>query len=674
MASPASASASPRPLSLPLPVRLAPSPCGVPRRLSAPASRLPPPHRRVALAPARPAAMILSSLGGEREQEYAEAEEEYDSDEEEGQDYDDEEDDDEEEEEEVEGEEMVEVGYVTGVHGVRGDVLVAPRTDFPELRFATPGKRWLRARAAGKQQVKEFELVRGRAHTGKKSWIVSFDGIDDLDEARQIVGSAILVKAGDRPEIEEDEFYSLDLVGMRVIVKDTGKLVGTVAQVFNFGGGDLLQVMIGSAEGSAVDPSSENQDSTSSREHVWIPFAKDIVPDVDMESREMWITPPKGLLELNSRSDKRSKKERRAMEWKDRKKLQRRVIAAKKILSEMDQGHVLEGLQSGDKLQKASLAEQIGCIDFQLFRHAMFCVSKQIVSSSKHLLAKSSLSRKKAVRLPYKTLINHEEKEEHVLSGELKKGLEILLKSKAAIVLVRNGSDSDAKLQFLLNSFSTLMKALENPIFPPFIIVSPAGHVESVRNCLTESDYFGLETQKVWVLEELELPIISTSSEVNRKKVLMKSPWEIIKKPAGSGGIFSVLMSNKILETLNEMGVEYVQICSLSNRLTIGHPLLFGTVASRSADVGIKLSKSGETDDDFDLVLSIDQMNKMCRDVTKLRFSACPEQHEHVELVDSQWVSVLPEAANSQRLHADVTSVLDSCSPDKLCIMEVIEQ
>ena len=38
-------------------------------------------------------------------------------------------------------------------------------------------------------------------------------------QARQIVGSAILVKAGDRPEIEADEFYSLELVGMRVIVK-----------------------------------------------------------------------------------------------------------------------------------------------------------------------------------------------------------------------------------------------------------------------------------------------------------------------------------------------------------------------------------------------------------------------------------------------------------------------
>ncbi|KAJ1264107.1 hypothetical protein BS78_09G237100 [Paspalum vaginatum] len=654
MASPASA----RPLSLPLTVPLSP------RALPTPPSRLLP-LRRLALGPPRPGAVLLSSRADAREQEL-------------GDDFDLEEEEDAaaaaERGQEYYGEELVEVGYVSGAHGVRGDVLVTPRTDFPVLRFATPGTRWLRARAAGKQQVREFELVRGRAHTGKKSWIVSFDGIDDLYEARQIVGSAILVKAGDRPEIEDGEFYSLDLVGMRVIVKDTGEIVGTVSQVFNFGGGDLLQVMIGSAEGTAVNPDSENQDSTSSCEHVWIPFAEDIVPDVDMESREMWITPPKGLLELNSRSDKRSKKERRAMEWKDRKRLQRRVIAGKKVLSEMDQGHVLKGLLSGDKVQKASLAEQIGCIDFQLFRHGVNYVSKQIKGSSKNLLANSSLSRKKVIKVPYEIPINLGEKGEHAFSSELRKGLEILQKSKTAIVLVRNGSDSDAEFFSLLNSFSDLMKEVENRVAPPFIIVSPSGHVESVRNCLVENDYFGLDTEKVWVLEELELPVISISSEANRRKVLMKSPWEIIEKPAGSGGIFSLLSSNKILENLNEIGVQYTQICSSSNRPVIGHPLLFGTVASCGADVGIKLSKAGETEDVFDLILSIDQLNKMCRDVTQLRFSARPEQNAHVENVEGQWVAVHPETANSYRLQADVTSVLNSCTPDRLCVMEIVEQ
>jgi hypothetical protein len=117
-----------------------------------------------------------------------------------------------------------------------------------------------------------------------------------------------------------------------------------------------------------------------------------------------------------------------------------------------------------------------------------------------------------------------------------------------------------------------------------------------------------------------------------------------------------------------------VQICSVSNRPAIRHPLLFGAVASRGADVGIKLSKTSEMEDDFDVILSIDQLNKMCRDVTQLQFSAHPEQHEHVELVDGQWVTVQPESVNSHRLHAEVTSALNSCSADKLCVMEVVEQ
>uniref|UniRef100_A0A0D9WJT6 RimM N-terminal domain-containing protein n=1 Tax=Leersia perrieri TaxID=77586 RepID=A0A0D9WJT6_9ORYZ len=655
MASPASASAS---ASAPVSLFFSPSPpCrALLRRLPSPYAHFPP--RRLALAPARPSAApaLLSSLSDAHEEEEEEEAEE------------------EEYEEEVEEEEMVEVGYVSGAHGVRGDVLVAPRTDFPQLRFATPGKRWLRARAAGKQQVKEFELVSGRAHTGKKGWIVSFDGINTVDEARQIVGSAILVKAGDRPKMEEDEIYSLDLVGMRVIVKDTGKLVGTVAQVFNFGAGDLLQVMVGDTEDIVSQPNSENQDPTPSGEHVWIPFAEDIVPDVDVESREMWITPPKGLLELNARSDKRSKKERRAMEWKEKKRLQRRVIAAKKILSEMDQGHVLEGLLSGDKVQKASLAEQIGSIDFQLFRHAMHSVSRPIGSLSKNVFVKSSSSRKKLMRIPYETLMNNEENVN--FSSELNEGVRILQKSKAATILITDDSVTlEAEFQGLLDSYNKSMKVEETRGSLPFVIVCPAGHVESIQNCLVKNDYFGLDTQKVWVLEEMKLPIVSMSSKLNSRKILLKSPWEILQKPAGSGVIFSLLSSSKILDTLNEMGVEYVQICSLSNKLTVGHPLLFGAVSSFGSDAGLMLCKSSkETEGDFDMILSMSHINKMCRDVTKLRFSAQPEQQIHIEHVDGEWVTIQPEAANCHRLHVEVTSVLNYCSPDKVCVIEIVEQ
>lgn len=83
--------------------------------------------------------------------------------------------------------------------------------------------------------------------------------------------------------------------------------------VFDSGASDLLQVMLDSID---IIDATEKQKSEGARvsEHlVWIPFVEAIVPDVDLNKREMHITPPKGLLELNLRFDDRSKKERRQL-------------------------------------------------------------------------------------------------------------------------------------------------------------------------------------------------------------------------------------------------------------------------------------------------------------------------------------------------------------------------
>lgn len=40
-----------------------------------------------------------------------------------------------------------------------------------------------------------------------------------FSQAKQLVGSSLLVREDDRPQLEEGEFYSRDLVGMRVTLK-----------------------------------------------------------------------------------------------------------------------------------------------------------------------------------------------------------------------------------------------------------------------------------------------------------------------------------------------------------------------------------------------------------------------------------------------------------------------
>lgn len=89
--------------------------------------------------------------------------------------------------------------------------------------------------------------------------------------------------------------------------------MGTVVNVYNSGASDLLHVVLNSS-GEMTDGTGKVKPEQSTSERlVWVPFVEAIVPNVDMLKREMLITPPKGLLELNIRADERSKKERRQL-------------------------------------------------------------------------------------------------------------------------------------------------------------------------------------------------------------------------------------------------------------------------------------------------------------------------------------------------------------------------
>lgn len=89
--------------------------------------------------------------------------------------------------------------------------------------------------------------------------------------------------------------------------------MGTVVNVFNSGANDLLHVELRSSLGISNPNGKLEKKSGDAGPLVWIPFVEAIVPDIDLVKREMLITPPKGLLELNVRSDERSKKERRQL-------------------------------------------------------------------------------------------------------------------------------------------------------------------------------------------------------------------------------------------------------------------------------------------------------------------------------------------------------------------------
>lgn len=535
-------------------------------------------------------------------------------------------------------------------------------------------------------------MVEGRDHPGQKSWIVSFSGIDSVDKAKELIGSTLLVREEDRPSLEEGEFYTRDLVGMKVILKDTDQLVGIVVNVFNSGGpNDLLQVMLKSNE-ETCDGTGSSESGTGAYGHLaWVPFVEAIVPDVDMNRREMKITPPKGLLELNLRSDVRSKKERRQLEWKERKKATRRLIAAKKKLCEMEQKHIFHGLRFGEKSQRSLLADHIVGINFELFQSAMTASTRwsfsEFVNTHSTKLLDNPL---KISEKSFNSFMTNGKMD--AIEGLRRQGLNVISEGKAAIVLV---VDNEAQMGILSNfehdhsedavspSMSHLQALFRDDKrfvmidgdrgFLPLVIVASAHETQSIQNSFADHDYFAFNADKVWFLQEESLPVVSNSAdEQNKHKVLMKSPWEILQSPVGSGGVFSSLSSHNIMENLSEMGVEYVQVCRVSEKSVIGNPLFFGYVKSQKADIGVDICNSKEDSaEDFNMMFSMKFLKKITKQIDKLEFHAIAKQNSHVEMVDKDWVDVLPSSPNSYELRSSIYSSLSVCSPDKICAMEV---
>jgi 16S rRNA processing protein RimM len=178
----------------------------------------------------------------------------------------------------------IEIGRIVAPQGVKGEVRVYPSSDFPE-RFMEPGQRWLkRPRSLTPEPV---ELVRGRHIDGKGLYVVQIAGVNSRDGAEALRDAVLMVPASDRPQLEPDEFYVADLVGLRVIVQATGDEIGTVTDIFA-AGNDLLEVTYYSLN-------VENSTSAKPRT-VLVPFVNAIVPVVNLAEGYLEIDPPSGLL------------------------------------------------------------------------------------------------------------------------------------------------------------------------------------------------------------------------------------------------------------------------------------------------------------------------------------------------------------------------------------------
>ena len=164
---------------------------------------------------------------------------------------------------------MVLVGRIARPHGLRGDVVVNPETDFVEERFAAGSILWMRDR--------EVRIASARVQGGRP--VVRFEGFDGIDAVQGMAGQELRVPLESLPELEDGKFYHHELAGCQVETV-SGRKVGEVKRVEGGAGGSRLVI-----EGP--------------RGEVLVPLARDICVSIDVAARRITIDPPEGLLELN---------------------------------------------------------------------------------------------------------------------------------------------------------------------------------------------------------------------------------------------------------------------------------------------------------------------------------------------------------------------------------------
>ncbi|MFN6487875.1 MULTISPECIES: ribosome maturation factor RimM [unclassified Nostoc] len=202
----------------------------------------------------------------------------------------------------------LEIGKIVAPQGLSGELRVYPVSDFPE-RFEVPGKRWLLC--SGDTEPQPIELLAGRYISNKNLYVIKLAGVENCNQAETLRGCTLMVPASDRPQLGEDEYHVLDLIGLEVFMQASGELVGTVVDIIP-AGNDLLEVKLHPsfttdkgqmtntsapfdfAQGKSLSTSDKKQKT------VLIPFVEAIAPVVDLKSHRIEITPPPGLLEINN--------------------------------------------------------------------------------------------------------------------------------------------------------------------------------------------------------------------------------------------------------------------------------------------------------------------------------------------------------------------------------------
>src|SRR5271166_6734004 len=158
------------------------------------------------------------------------------------------------------------VGVFGAPQGVRGEIRVKSFTGDPKAIGA-----YGPLAGSGGGRVFAFERLRALKDD---MLVVKVAGVETREAAAALTGVELFVRRDRLPPPSAEEYYYADLVGLEAVTA-RGEPLGRVAEVSNYGAGDILEI----APESGGEP-------------LLLPFTKAVVPTIDFDGGRIVIEPP----------------------------------------------------------------------------------------------------------------------------------------------------------------------------------------------------------------------------------------------------------------------------------------------------------------------------------------------------------------------------------------------
>jgi 16S rRNA processing protein RimM len=166
------------------------------------------------------------------------------------------------------------VGKIVNTHGIKGEVRVISRTDFPDERYK-PGST-LYLFTTGSEEPVKVTVAAHRIH--KQFDLLSFEGITTMSEVEAFKNALIKVPEEALSELGENEYYFHEIIGCKVYSED-GDEIGKVKEILTPGANDVW--VIGRKKGK----------------DALIPYIESVVKEINIKDKMITIHVMEGLLD-----------------------------------------------------------------------------------------------------------------------------------------------------------------------------------------------------------------------------------------------------------------------------------------------------------------------------------------------------------------------------------------